>query len=105
MLRWEEGGRQPGSPLPLGPRKNLLSPFSGTQGKSCPPGVWPCGSGTVAGNEGCMVLGALKAVQLGSPEAGLGWAGSRHMQPLLHLDPGKGTEAQCVKLGAEPRTE
>lgn len=52
-----------------------------------------------------MVLGALKAVQLGSPEAGLGWAGSRHMQPLLHLDPGKGTEAQCVKLGAEPRTE
>lgn len=45
----------------------------------------------MARDDGCVVLGALEAVQLGRPEAGLGWAGSRHVQPLLHLDPGERT--------------
>lgn len=47
------------------------------------------------------MLGALEAVQLGSPEGGLGWAGSCHMQPLFHLDPGGRTQAQLVEAGAE----
>lgn len=45
--------------------------------------------------------GTLEAVQLGSPEGGLGWAGSCHLQPLLHLDPRERTQAQVVEVGAE----
>lgn len=56
---------------------------------NCPPGVWLCEPSTVAGDEGGVVLGTLEAVQLGSPQCGLGWAGGCHMQPLLHLDPGE----------------
>lgn len=56
---------------------------------NCPPGIWLCEPSTVAGDEGGVVLGTLEAVQLGSPQCGLGWAGGCHMQPLLHLDPGE----------------
>lgn len=89
------GIRRHGSPLPWGPinlRTSTLGPalpLPPLSGGSCPPGVRPCEPSTVAGDEGGVVLGALEAVQLGSPEGGLGWAGSRHMQPLLHLDPGE----------------
>lgn len=55
----------------------------------------------MAGDEGGVVLRALEAVQLGSPEGGLGQAGSRYMQPLLHLDPGGRTQVQFVKVGTE----
>lgn len=53
----------------------------------------------MAGDEGGVVLGALEAVQPGSPEGRLGRAGSRHMQPLLHLDPGGRAQVQSVKVG------
>lgn len=47
----------------------------------------------VAGDEGDVVLGALEAVTLGSPEGGKGWAVSPHMQHLL-LD-SRGQYAGC----------
>ena len=56
-------------------------------------GIWPCGPGMVAGDEGDVVLGALEAVTLGSPEGGKGWAVSPHMQHLL-LD-SRGQYAGC----------
>lgn len=49
-------------------------------------GIWPCGLGMVAGDEGDVVLGDFEAVKLSSPEGRKGWAVSTHMQPLL-LDP------------------
>lgn len=72
------------------------------RGGNCSPGVWPCGPSTVAGDEGGVVLGAFEAVKLGRPESGLGWAGSCHMQSLLHLDPGGRTQVRFVKVGAKP---
>ena len=55
-----------------------------------PPGLWLHWPDSMAGDECGVVLGALEAVQLGSPVGGLGQAGSHHVQPLLYLDPGGG---------------
>lgn len=92
------------SALPWSPQNlpaNLPSSAPTSSGGSYPPGVWPCGPSTVAGDEGGVMLGTLEAVELSSPEGGLGWAGSCHMQPLLHLDPGGRTQVQVVKVGAK----
>lgn len=89
-------------PPPLGPPSTPGPPCPALplrEGKY-PPGVWPRGAGPVASDEGGMVLGALEAVHLGSPEGGLGQAGSCHMQPLLHLDPGGAdTDPVCQGRG------
>lgn len=103
MLPWGYGGGV-AAPFPWAPETRSLLPLL-LRGGSCPPGVWPRGPGTVAGDESRVVLGGLEAVQPGSPQAGLGGAGSRHVQPLLHLDPGERTQAQCVEAGARLWTE
>lgn len=91
------GRRCRAQPLPWSPSSACSPPSSAcTPGANYPPGVGSCGPSAVAGDEGGVVLGALEAVQLASPESGLGWAGGRHMQPLLHLDAG-GTQAQLVR--------
>lgn len=92
LLTWGDDAERSLCP---GARHEPAAPTSSarTPGANYPPGVGSGGPSAVAGDEGGVVLGALEAVQLGSPEGGLGWAGGRHMQPLLHLDAEEDTGA------------
>ena len=68
--RGPRGSLLPSSPINL--PTCTLGPFPPLMERKYPPGIWLHWPDSMAGDERGVVLGALEAFQLGSPEGGLG---------------------------------